>query len=135
MTDNLPAASALVDALAAIHKAEIAINLALVALGSSSMDPPTRVQAAQRTTGTQILSVLANSAGPLTLIDIADGVLAIRRGEDEPRARGGTRYQEMCRSSLLRLIERGLVERVEPTSKRDLMRFRRTNTRHTANAA
>lgn len=81
------------------------------------------------------MSVLANSAGPITLIDIADGILAIRRGEDEPKIRGGTRYQEMCRSSLVRLIERGLVERVPPKSRDELMRFRRTNISHFTDAA
>ena len=71
------------------------------------------------------MAALAAAGEPITLIDIADAVVALRRGEDEPRARGGTRYQEMCRSALLRLIERGLVERVPPTDKRGLMRFRR----------
>lgn len=135
MSDNLPAASALIDALAALRKAEVAINAALALIGTSSQAAPTRVMAAKRTTGTQILSVLANSAGPLTLIDIADGILAIRRGEDEPKGRGGTRYQEMCRSSLVRLIERGLVERVPPKSRDEFMRFRRTNISHFTDAA
>lgn len=127
MSDNLPAASALIDALAALRKAELAINDALALIGTSSPAATTRVMVATRTTGTQILSVLANSACPLTLIDIADGVIAIRRGEDEPKGRGGTRYQEMCRSSLVRLIDRGLVERVPPKSRDGFMRFRRTN--------
>lgn len=134
MSDNLPAASALIDALAALRKAEAAINTALALIGTSSQAATTRVMAAKRTTGTQILSVLANSAGPLTLIDIADGILAIRRGEDEPKGRGGTRYQEMCRSSLARLIERGLVERVPPKNRDEFMRFRRTNINHFTDA-
>lgn len=135
MSDSLPAASALIDALAALRKAEAAINAALAMIGTSSQVVTTRIGAAKRTTGTQILSVLANSAAPLTLIDIADGVVAIRRGEDEPRIGGGTRYQELCRSSLARLIQRGLVERVEPASRNELMRFRRTNIRHFTDAA
>lgn len=124
--NNLPAAAALIEALAALHKAEVAINTALSLIGTTSPAPVTRVSAAVRTTGTQVMAVLSAASEPLTLIDIADGVCAIRRGEDEPRARGGTRYQEMCRSSILRLIERGLVKRVEPTDKRGRMRFQRT---------
>jgi hypothetical protein len=75
----------------------------------------------------RLQSVAQLIGGRMTLadIEIAEGVVAIRRGEDEPRVGGGTRYQEMCRSALLRLIERGLVARVEPTDRRGLMRFRR----------
>jgi hypothetical protein len=129
VTDNLPAASALIEALARLKQVEAAINAALDQIGTTSPPPVTRVSAAVRTTGTQIIAVLAAAAEPLTLIDIADGVLAIRRGEDEPRQRGGTRYQEMCRSSLARLIDRGLVERVDPSGRHELMRFRRTSKR------
>jgi hypothetical protein len=125
-TDNLPAASALIEALAALRAAERAVNQALDLIGTTSPAPVTRVSAAVRTTGTQIIAVLAAAGEPLTLIDIADGVLALRRGEDQPRKRGGTVYQEMCRSSLARLIDRGLVERVPPAGRHDLMRFRRT---------
>lgn len=49
----------------------------------------------------------------------------VRRGEDVPRRKGGTRYQEMCRTALGRLIERGLVERVEPSNRNERMRFQR----------
>jgi hypothetical protein len=62
--------------------------------------------AAVRTTGVQVMHVLGSAGSPLTLQDIADGVVAIRRDEDVPKARGGTRYQEMCRTALGRLIER-----------------------------
>lgn len=123
--DNLPAASALIEALAALRKAEAAVNAALGLIGTTSPAPVTRASAAVRTTGTQVMAVLGAAGEPLTLIDIADGVCAIRRGEDEPKPRGGTRYQEMCRSAILRLIERGLVERVEPTDRRGMMRFQR----------
>jgi hypothetical protein len=121
----ITAASALVEALSALHKAEQAINEALTAIGAEAPDPVTRQAVAVRTTGTQVLSVLSAASEPLTLIDIADGVVALRRGEDTPRPRGGTRYQEMCRTALHRLILRGLVRRVEPKDKRDLMRFER----------
>lgn len=123
--DRLFAASSLVDALSAIAKAEDAIHTALACIGATSSAPPDRKSVATRTTGTQILAVLAASQDPLTLIDIADGVVSIRRGEDTPRKNGGTRYQELCRAALQRLIDRRLVERVEPVGKTDLMRFRR----------
>jgi hypothetical protein len=122
---SIIAASALIDALAALHKAEQAINDALSAIKQDAPAPVTRQMVAVRTTGTQVLSVLSASAEPLTLIDIADGVVAIRRGEDTPKPHGGTRYQEMCRTALQRLILRGLVRRVEPTDKRGLMKFER----------
>ena len=123
MSDNLPAAGALLDALAAIRRAEAAINVALGLIGTGAPAPTTRLRVAERTTGTQVRAVLAAAGAPLTLVDIADGVLAIRRGEDEPKGRGGTRYQEMCRSSLARLIAAGLVERVPPEDGRGFMRF------------
>lgn len=120
-----PAATALVDALAALSLAKQAVESALHMLGAEGYDPPTRQSAAVRTTGTQVLYALSESGEPLTLIDIADRVVALRRGEDEPRKGGGTRYQEMCRNALVRLIERGLVERVPAAEKRGMMRFRR----------
>ena len=124
--DNLPAASALLDALVALRQAEAAVNAALRLLGTGSPHPTDRKRITERTTSTQIRAVLAAASEPLTLIDIADGVLAIRRGEDEPKGRGGTRYQELCRSSLARLIEGRLVERVPPTDRTGFMRFRLT---------
>jgi hypothetical protein len=122
-----PAATALVNALAALAQARREIEAALHCVGAEGYEPPTRQSAAVRTTGTQVLYVLSSAAEPLALPDIADGVCALRRGEDEPKARGGTRYQEMCRTALARLIERGLVVRVEPTTKRGLMRFARVS--------
>jgi hypothetical protein len=122
---QLEAATALTEALAALVMAEQAINAALATLAVGSPETPTRRRVATRTTGTQIMSVLATAREPLALIDIADAVVALRRGEDEPRKGGGTRYQEMCRTALARLIDRGLVERVEPADKRGLMRFQR----------
>ena len=95
-------------------------------MGTALPVPAVRVSAAQRTTGTQILTVLASAGGPLTLGEIADAVVALRRGLDEPKARGGTRYGELCRSSILRLIDRGLVQRVEPANRRGYVRFART---------
>jgi hypothetical protein len=118
------AASALVDALAALATATKAVNAALGEIQGGA-PATTREAVAQRTTGTQVLAALATAGEPLTLQDVADAIVAIRRGEDEPRRGGGTRYQEMCRNALSRLIERGLVERVEPETKRGLMRFRR----------
>lgn len=120
------AAAALTDALVALRRAEQAVNEAMAYVASETPPAPPRHYAAKRTTGTQILSVLAAAGEPLTLIDIADGVVAMRRDEDEPKPQGGTRYQELCRTSIGRLIERGLVERVPPADKRGLMRFRRT---------
>ena len=125
MSATLSAASALVDAIAALNKAKAAVEAALGTLGADGYEPPTRQQAAVRTTSTQILYALGEAREPLTLVDIADAVCAMRRGEDEPRHNGGTRYQEMCRSSLLRLIERGAVRRVPPANKEGLMRFAR----------
>ena len=120
------AASALVDALSALRRAEAAVNAALAHMGTGLPVPAVRVSAAQHTTGTQILTVLASAGGPLTLGEIADAVVALRRGLDEPKAGGGTRYGELCRSSILRLIDRGLVRRVEPKDNKGLMRFART---------
>jgi hypothetical protein len=120
-----PAASALTDALAALQMARQAVEAALGHIGAEGYEAPTRLGAARRTTGTQILEILSTYRDPMTLIDIADAICAMRRGEDEPRARGGTRYQEIARSSLARLIERGLVRRVEPKNNRELMRFER----------
>jgi len=121
-----PATAALIDALVALATARKAVEAALGQLGAEGYEPPTRQGAATRTTGTQVLYALSEAAEPLTLIDIADAVCALRHGEDEPRKGGGTRYQEMCRSSLMRLIERGLVERVEPTDRKGMMRFKRS---------
>jgi len=120
-----PAASALTDALAALRQAQAAVEVALGHVGADGYEPPTRHQVGQRTTGTQVLAVLASSSEPLTLPDIADAVVALRRGEDEPKRGGGTRYQEMARSSIARLIERGLVRRVEPADRRGFVRFER----------
>ena len=126
MFDTLTTANALIEALADIAKAKASIQAALDALKSDTpLITATRQMAAQRTTGTQILAVLAQAGEPLTLTEIADSVVAVRRGEDEPRKNGGTRYQELCRASLVRLIDRGLAIRVEPTEKRGLMRFTR----------
>jgi hypothetical protein len=126
----LEAASALTDALVALRMAEQAINVALTAIGATSPKPDdnTRTKAAVRTTSTQVLAVLSSAGEPLSLIDVADGVVALRRGEDVPRKRGGTRYQEMCRTAIARLVARGLVERVPPTDRTSLMRFQRTAT-------
>ena len=132
MTTNITAATAITDALVALAQAERALNTALAAIGSDAPAIVSRTQAAVRTTGTQVLAVLAAAGDPLTLIDIADGVCAMRRGEDVPRKNGGTRYQEMCRTAITRLIDRGLVERVPPDDKRGLMRFRRTTMRSLA---
>jgi hypothetical protein len=127
-------ADALVDALSALAKAEAAVQLALSALGQDAPPPVTRLGAAQRTTSTQVMSILANASEPLDLRDIADGVCAIRQGVDVPKGRGGTRYGEMCRTAITRLIERGLVVRVEPTDRTGRMRFAlasRTDERNT----
>jgi hypothetical protein len=121
---NKAVATALVEALMALRKATDQINVAIAAIDSGYV-PPTRQMAAQRTTSTQIMAILAGTGEPMTLIDIADGVVALRRDEDTPKGRGGTRYQEMCRTALRRLIDRGLVGRVEPTDPRGLMRFQR----------
>jgi hypothetical protein len=114
---------ALVDALSALARAEAAVQLALSMVGSDAPPVATRLGAAVRTTSTQVVSVLATASEPLELRDIADGVCAIRRGEDVPKGRGGTRYGEMCRTAISRLIERGMVVRVEPTDKNQRMRF------------
>lgn len=116
-------ADALVDALSALAKAEAAVQLALSALGQDAPPPVTRLGVAQRTTSTQVVSVLANASEPLELRDIADGVCAIRQGVDVPKARGGSRYGEMCRTAVTRLVERGVVVRVEPSDKLGRMRF------------
>jgi hypothetical protein len=126
MPATFDAAAALTDALVALAKAERAINLALAALGADAPAPVTRQEVAVRTTSTQVLAVLSAAGEPLPLIDVADGILALRRGEDEPKKGGGTRYQEMTRTAIARLVERGLVERVPPADKRGLMKFRRT---------
>jgi hypothetical protein len=127
-TDStIAAASALVTALAALTQAKASVERALGILQSEA--PPAdglKTGAAVRTTSVQILHALTQSSDPMSLAAIAESVVAIRRGEDQPKG-GGTRYQEMCRSSLKRLIAQGVVERVEPTSKHDLMRFRRVN--------
>jgi hypothetical protein len=123
---TIDATSALIDALAALAKAEKAINLALAAIGLEAPKPPTRTQVAVRSSGAQILAILASAGEPITLIDIADGIVAMRRDEDEPRKRGGTRYQELARNALGRLIDRGLVERVPPPNRHGFMKFQRT---------
>lgn len=123
VTTQQTAADALVDALSALAKAEAAVQLALSALGQDAPPPVTRLGAAQRTTSTQVMSILATASEPLDLRDISDGVCAIRQGVDVPRGRGGTRYGEMCRTAITRLIERGLVVRVEPANKMGRMRF------------
>ena len=125
MSDTTVLTTLLVEALAHLARAQQAVNTVLAAIGTGTAQPDTRAHAAQRTTGTQILAVMADHHGPVTLLDITDGVVALRRSEDEPRKGGGTRYQEICRTSLGRLIDRGLVERVPPADKRGLMRFRR----------
>jgi hypothetical protein len=125
MSRHPDAASALTDALVALAQAERAVTTALALIGADAPAPVTRVEVAQRTTSTQVMAVLAGAGEPLTLIDIADAVVTMRRGEDVPKKRGGTRYQEMCRTALSRLTERGLVVRVPPTDKRGLMRFAR----------
>lgn len=117
--------TALVEAMAHASKAMRLVEAALVALGTEGAAPPSRAGAAVRTTSTQILAVMSRTLEPMTLIDIADGVVAIRRGEDEPKRGGGTRYQELCRTSLSRLVERGLVRRVPPTVGSQRMRFQR----------
>jgi hypothetical protein len=122
---NTAVAQMIVEALASNAKARDLLNQALALCGIDPVDPPGRERVAQRTTGTQIMAVLASHDGPMSLGEIADCVAGMRRGEDEPRKQGGTRYQEMCRTSIVRLIERGMVERVEPETKRGLMRFER----------
>ena len=92
-------------------------------IGGDTPPPITRFGAAVRTTSTQVVSVLAAASEPLELRDIADGVCAIRQGVDEAKGRGGTRYGEMCRTAITRLIERGIVVRVPPGDKQGRMRF------------
>jgi hypothetical protein len=121
----LAAASTLVDALAALEQAKKAVSAALSLIKGEMPAPDIKVSAAVRTTGVQVLHALAGSSEPMTLQDIADAIVAIRRGEDEPKPGGGTRYQEMCRTALGRLVERGVVRRIEPSSKSDRMRFER----------
>ena len=116
-------ADALVDALGALAKAEAAVRTAMAAIGRDAPPPVTRFGAAVRATSTQVVSVLAVAGEPLELRDIADGVCAIRRDVDEPRGRGGTRYGEMCRAALARLVERGIVVGVPPDDKTGRMRF------------
>jgi hypothetical protein len=111
------------DALAALKVAESAVNQALALIGTDEPLPTDRHRIGERTTGTQVRAVLASASAPLTLVDIADGVMAIRRGEDTPKGRGGTRYQEMCRSSIARLIDHGLVRRIPPPDGKGFMRF------------
>lgn len=117
---SIDAVSALTDALSALATAEKAINIALSCIGADAPAPCTRQDVAARTTSDQVLSVLSSAGGPLTLIDVADGVVALRRGEDEPRKHGGTRYQEICRTALMHLIMRGLVERIDPHDRKDV---------------
>jgi hypothetical protein len=128
-TGDMIAATALVDAMAALRKAQSALEIALAVVQARTPPREIKASAAVRTTSVQVLHALSQAPHPITLQDVADAVLAIRRGEDEPRRGGGTRYQELCRNALLRLIERGLVERVAPTLKTDRMRFAMTRDR------
>lgn len=123
MSTQQTIADALVDALVALAKAEASVQLALSSMGQDAPPPVTRLGAAVRHTSTQVVSVLANACEPLELRDIADGVCAIRKGMDVPKGRGGTRYGEMCRTAITRLIERGVVTRVEPKDRASKMRF------------
>lgn len=131
-TSDMIAATALVDALAALRKAEQAVQIALAHVQGRTPPRDVKASAAVRTTSVQVLHALSQAPHPITLQDVADAVVSIRRGEDEPRKRGGTRYQELCRTALVRLIDRGLVERVEPATRTERMRFRRTTERPTA---
>lgn len=119
------AGTALIDALAALRRAQQAIELALAHVQGQTPAREVKASAAVRTTSVQVMHALAQAPDPLTLQDIADAVVAIRRGEDEPKKRGGTRYQELCRTALARLVKQGLIERVEPNSRTERMRFRR----------
>lgn len=125
MSQGNTVALALVEALSALRMAEDEVRRALATL-DNDFYPPRRERPAVRTTGTQIMAVLARAGEPMNLIDIADAVIAMRRDEDAPRKRGGTRYQEICRTALQRLIERALVRRIEPTTPRGRMHFELT---------
>jgi hypothetical protein len=100
------AATSLVDALSALEAARNAVSAALAAVQGQTPARDIKASVAVRTTGVQVLHALAKSPEPLTLQEIADEVVAIRRSEDEPKPGGGTRYQEMCRTAIGRLIER-----------------------------
>lgn len=117
-------AAAMLDALRSLARVKQTIETALASLDTSAPEPMTRRGAAVRTTSTQIMAVLLAASEPLTLIDIADGVVALRQGEDEPKG-GSTRYRELCRTSLARLVNQGVVERVPPSDRAGLMRFQR----------
>lgn len=119
------AASSLVTALAALKTAEAAIDAALANLRGNEGRVSTRQACAIRSTALQVLDVLTQAGEPLVLADIADGVVALRRGEDEIRKQGGTRYQEICRNAIKRLEKQKLIVRVPPTNKHELMRFAR----------
>jgi hypothetical protein len=124
-TGDMIAATALIDAMAALRKADQALQIALAHVQGRTPPREVKASAAVRTTSVQVMHALAQAPDPLTLQDIADFVVAIRRGEDEPKSHGGTRYQELCRTAIGRLAKQGLIERGEPTSKDQRMRFRR----------
>lgn len=124
-TPEMVAATALIDALAALRRAQQSVEVAMAYVQGRMPPREVKASAAVRTTSVQVLHALAQAPEPLTLQDIADAVIAIRRGEDEPKKHGGTRYQELCRTAIGRLARQGLVERVEPTSRDERMRFRR----------
>jgi len=123
MPDNSTAAAALSEALIALRQAELAVQSALAALaGEPQRHAPQNP--AQRTTTAQILMTLTKAAEPLTLAEIAAGVVAVRTGlEDRPRKNGGTQWQENCRKALSRLIDQGVVVRVPPPNKTGFMAF------------
>lgn len=123
LTNHMPQtdpAAALTKALAAQVKAERAVRQACAAL---SIAPGQGTRA-------QILAVLSSTDEPLSLPDIAAQVAAMRNDVDEPKKatgrhfRGGsTRYTELCRGSLRRMADDGLVIQV---GKRPA-RFQRRN--------
>jgi hypothetical protein len=127
MADNAAQARILLsEAETLLARATRMVAEAFAILAEDAPPAPPRQHAAVRTTSTQILRVLAEHGTPLTLVDIADGVAALRRSDDEPRKNGGTKYQEMCRSSLARMIEQGRIVRVPPPDRRGLMQFARS---------
>jgi hypothetical protein len=121
--DTNAAASALSDALVALRQAERAVESALASLaGEPSKHRP--IRPGQRTTTSQILTTLTKAGEPLTLAEIAAGVVAVRTGlQDAPRKNGGTVWQENCRKALSRLIEQGVVVRVPPADRTGFMTF------------
>ena len=115
------AASALVDALAALAQAEAAVQLALVSLGQDT-PAPGAVRPFHTTAG-HIMAVLALAKEPLELRDIADRVCALKKDTDTPKSGGGTRYGELCRLSVTRQIERGRICQVAPAHPAGRPRF------------